>query len=112
VLQFDINNYKEIEQLYVHDSELEEVKVDYVNKEVRLNLLTAKIKELPQKQVKFIFRGVADFHVPMNEPWGSGFYLHSISVEEENTLIKTTFVLNSGDEISCVAQSVKTDASY
>lgn len=112
MLQFDINNYKEIKQLYLHDSELKEVKVDYINKEVRVNLLTAKIKGLPQKQVRFIFRGVTDFHVPINEPWGSGFYLHSITVEEENNLIKTTFMLNSGDEISCVAQLVKTDTTF
>jgi hypothetical protein len=108
LLEFSINNHKEIEQLYVHDSELKEIVVDYANKEVRVNLLTAQINELPQKQVEFIFQKVTDVHVPMNEPWGSGFYLHSILVEEANTRIKTTLELNSGDEITCIAELVKT----
>jgi hypothetical protein len=48
----------------------------------------------------------------MNEPWGSGVNLHSLSVDLENTLIKTTLVLNSGDEITCIAELLKTNASY
>jgi hypothetical protein len=112
MLQFSIYNFKEIEQIYIHDSELKGILVDYANKEVRVNLLSAQIKDIPQKQVEFIFHKVSYVHVPMNEPWGSGVNLHSLSVVLENTLIKTTLVLNSGDEITCLAELVKTNASY
>ena len=112
LLEFSSNNFKEIEQLYIHDSELKKIMVDYANKEARVNLLSPQINELPQKPVEFIFQGVTDVHIQMKEPWGSGIYLHSFSVEKTNSLIKTTFELNSGDVITCISELIKTDIPY
>jgi hypothetical protein len=112
LLEFSINNYKEIEQLYLHDSELKRIIVDYADKKVRVNLLTVQTNQIPQKQVEFIFQGVTDVHIPINEPWGSGFYVSTISVERENALIRTRLELNSGDEITCISELIKTDIPY
>lgn len=62
-----------MEQLNIHDSELEEIIVEYTNKEVKVNLKSAIVGELPMTHLEFIFQEVTDFHVPINEPWGSGF---------------------------------------
>lgn len=103
------DNYKEIENLYLHDSELDVVSVDYKSKEVKILFKTPVINEGPSKRIEFTFVQVNDFHCPMKEPWGSGFYLHSLSVEKLSNLhLKTTFLLNSGDEVTCTAKLVKT----
>lgn len=106
------NDYKQIEDLYLHDSELEKIMVDYKKKEIRFLFHTAKISQVTSKRIEFIFERVNDFICPMREPWGSGFYIHSVSVEKTtDDYLKVTFLLNSGDEISCKAELVKTNAS-
>ncbi|MDF2652294.1 MAG: hypothetical protein K0Q73_8099 [Paenibacillus sp.] len=64
---YTVDNYKEIENIYLHDSELCEID-NYFKKEVSLILVTAATSIKPSKNVKFIFEQVSDIHVPINEP--------------------------------------------
>jgi hypothetical protein len=70
---FSVDNYNEIENIYLHDSELREITMNYCKKEVGLYLVTAATSEKTSQNVKFLFEQVSDIHVPIKEPWGSGF---------------------------------------
>jgi hypothetical protein len=105
---FSVDNYNEIENIYLHDSELREITINYCKKEVGLYLVTATTSDKPSQNVKFIFEQVSDIHVPIKEPWGSGFYIHSLEIElAEDNQIKTSIILNSGDIVKCIATLIK-----
>jgi hypothetical protein len=73
-------------------------------------LVTAATSEKTSQNVKFLFEQVSDLHVPIKEPWGSGFYIHYLEVEiAEDNQIKTSIILNSGDIVKCIATLLKTN---
>ena len=45
------------------------------------------------------------------EPWGSGFYINSIGLEVVDEYTKTKIILNLGDEIRCVSETIETGYS-
>jgi hypothetical protein len=104
---YSIDNYKEIENIYLHDSELREIIINYFKKEVSLILVTAATSSKPSQNVKFLFEQVSDTHVPIKEPWGSGYYIHSLEVELDEDQIKPNIILNSGDFVRCIATLLK-----
>ncbi|NIK70247.1 MULTISPECIES: hypothetical protein [unclassified Paenibacillus] len=106
---YSLDNYHEIENIYLHDSELQEITINYRGKEVSLKLVTAVTRENPSQTVEFLFEQVSYIHVPIKEPWGSGFYIFSIEAElaEDNRII-TSVILNSGDIVKCISVSIRT----
>ncbi|MDU0205410.1 hypothetical protein RQP52_30485 [Paenibacillus sp. PFR10] len=102
-----MDNYKGIENIYLHDGELREICINYFKKEVNLILVTAATRSIPSQNIKFLFEQVSDIHVPIKEPWGSGFYIHSLEVELVENQIKTNIILNSGDIVKCIATLLK-----
>ena len=109
---YSINNYDKLKDIYLHDSELQDILVNYSQKEIEINLRTATNQDTNTREIKLFFKEVRNLHVPMLEPWGSGFYINSIDLEVEDEYIKTTITLNSGDEIRCVSETIETDYSY
>lgn len=104
---YSVDNFHEIENIYLHDSELREIVINYFKKEVSLILVTAATSSKSSQNVKFLFEQVSDIHVPIKEPWGSGFYIHSLEVELAEDRIKTNIILNSGDIVKCIATLLK-----
>lgn len=109
---YSINNYGKLKDFYLHDSELQNIMVNYNKKEIEINLITATNLDTNTREIKLFFNGVRNLHVPMLEPWGSGFYINSIDLEVEEDYIKTIITLNSGDEIKCDSETIETDYSY
>ena len=109
---YTVNNYEVLNDIYFHDSELKDALVNYNKKEIEINLRTAKTQDMNSLEIKLFFYDVRDFHVPMLEPWGYGFYIYSIDFIAEDKCIKSTITLNSGDVITCVSEIIETDYSY
>ncbi|WP_342543629.1 hypothetical protein MHH33_08980 [Paenisporosarcina sp. FSL H8-0542] len=105
---FSINNYLKLKNLNLHDSELHNIRVDYLNKEIQVQFVTAVTPEVNSNQIFWVFKEVYDFNITMKEPWGSGFYVNSIEFDEfSDRHIKTIVLLNSGDEINCISEIIK-----
>lgn len=65
-----------------------------------------------QIQLSLFLKNAYNFHCSMKEPWGGGYYLLSVSVEKVTDVhLRTTLLLNSGDKITFVSETVKTNAS-
>jgi hypothetical protein len=93
----------------LHDAELQPITVDYGNKQVRLGLNLPKIAEYPSKRLSILFKDVLEVFIPFEEPWGSGYYIHSVSCEgaENKRSFITCFYLNSGDVIKITAERIQ-----
>lgn len=101
---YSIKNHKELASLYFHDYEIQQIAVDYNQKEVQIHMKTPEMKDNHSKEFVLLFQGVCDIHIPMEEPWGSGIYLDSVAIEKvTDTHFRTSLLLNSGDVISCIA---------
>jgi hypothetical protein len=105
---YSITNFDELKNLYFHDDELQNIVVNYMNKEILLHLVKTGTQDTNPKEIGLVFTGGYDLHIPMVEPWGSGFYVNSIEFNKHsNTQIRTKILLNSGDEITCIAETIK-----
>jgi len=92
---YSINNYEKLKDIYLHDSELQNRLVNYSKKEIEINLRTATTnQDTNTREIKLFFNEVRNLHVPMLEPWGSGFYINSIDLEVEDEYIKTTITFS------------------
>jgi cysteine synthase len=105
---YSISNFEELKNLYFHDDELQNIVVNYMNKEIRIHLVKTGTQGTNLKETGVLFIEANDLHVPMIEPWGSGFYVNSIEFKKHSDKqIRTKILLNSGDEITCVAETIK-----
>lgn len=76
---YSITNYEEFNNLYFHDNELDSILLVYKSKEAKVKLL--KITKGHQEDIHLVFNEVTDIHIPLVEPWGSGFYVSSVEVK-------------------------------
>lgn len=114
-----------VKEIYVHDAEIKEIICNYVEHKIIIHISLP----LPQQNTALlIFKGVTYSEISYHEPWGTGFYIIGIGVEDElskyetffdingvddyksvvkdNHCFKTTIELNSGDRINIVANKM------
>lgn len=106
---YSVTNFEELKKLYFHDDELHNILVNYMNKEIQIHLVKATTQDTNPKEIVLFFNEVYELHVPIVEPWGSGFYVNSIEFNKHITdkQISTKILLNSGDAITCIAETIK-----
>ena len=107
---YTLENYQDLNSLYLHDSELKDIIVDYNSKELIINLLDSDKKKY-SFNIKFYF-----FFIECFEPWGEGIYIDSFSIahhchESGIECIKMELLLNSGDKLKILAKEICTKIS-
>ncbi|KPV38940.1 hypothetical protein [Alicyclobacillus ferrooxydans] len=112
---FHSSNHSSLDNLYFHDAELGDIRVSYKDNQVVVYLHDVRIEQESKSEVELTFSGVTELHVPINEPWGGGYYCVSLTTEQDGKLkteqFRTKLLLNSGDEINIVATQVQLNSS-
>ncbi|WP_240414934.1 hypothetical protein [Paenibacillus periandrae] len=104
VNQFNIENCKDLANVYLHDAEIDFVLIQYKEQIVQVKLRTAIHEEILSRQLTMRFSSVHDIHIPIKEPWGEGFYINTVYAERDNdSAFRTCLELNSGDVLVIVA---------
>ena len=96
-----------------HDSEVSQLDVDYANHCARIPL-KLPLPNDASKKTSMIFGNVKSLRINIDEKWGPGVYIHDIIVKDgiikqdnEGQAFSTTILLNSGDEIHIVCESIE-----
>lgn len=108
--RFTVENHSSLEKLYFHDAKLGAIHVSYKDTQVIIQLHDVRFDQSKMIDVELAFSGVIELHVPMKEPWGGGYYCTSLNTDQEGTgteQFRIRLLLNSGDEISIVAEQVQ-----
>lgn len=79
-----------------HDFELQNVTVDYRNKQIAMQI---KSPNLPLTTYKLILSGTLHFQMGFLEPWGKGIYVVATSIEPKGSAQYMEMTLNSGDSV-------------
>lgn len=107
---FNISNFTDMEQLYLHDAELQSISVGYKEKTVTIALVTASVQESQVRNVTLVFREVCDVNVPIHEPWGEGYYVFDVEADKNPNhanRFTTLITLNSGDVITVTGRELQ-----
>lgn len=99
--RFDNVNYIDLQHLYLHDAELGLVTVNYKDQ-----VTTVKLCYAGYYDATILFSKVKHVDVTIDEPWGGGIYVSSVETNKLNGDFKASILLNSGDEITVVAEEV------
>lgn len=97
----DANNIEKNE-LYLHDVLLNDIKIQYLKKEIYFSLTLPA--ELPQRKQEekavLVIKEMLYFKLSANEPWGMGSYIFSVEGKPyKKGFVKIILLLNSGDKI-------------
>lgn len=105
-IKINSNSKQYLNNLDIHDSVVEDINCNYDQHIVNIPLLlqSPKNKGIPSN-LRFI--DVKQLDISIYEPWGAGFYLNELTIEEINTHLKFVLLLNSGDKISIIAREME-----
>lgn len=127
-MNFDIKNYKAIEQLYIHDSKILNISFDYYNYQLSIQMKNDFLK----RHFSFDFLNVLYFDANCAEYWGRGGNILDIELIQmldleqiwkklieynktkqfnrerldKNRYIAVSFVVNSGNQINIIAEKM------
>lgn len=95
-----INKINDIDLCDLHDAVLGDILFKYQDKVAIIRLELDPPGGHKYKEIELIFKDVSNFHVGINEPWGSGFYISETTITTiENNINKMEIFLNSGDKV-------------
>jgi len=96
-----------------HDREVSQFIVDYANHCVQIPL-KLHAKNGASEKTSMMFRNVKSLRMNIDEKWGPGIYIYEIVIKDnitsndnEGQAFSTTILLNSGDEIDIVCESIE-----
>lgn len=87
-----------------HDFELQDIKVDYRNKQITAQL---KSPSPPSTTYKLILSGAQRFQMSFLEPWGRGIYVVGTTIKSNGAGQYMEMQLNSGDSIAAVFEHIE-----
>lgn len=86
----------DIEQFYernaLHDYEVGQINIDYVNGNIKIILFTRK-----REKCEININNFSSISFSKNEPWGIGKYIFSSGIIENDNELKLELQLNSSD---------------
>ena len=98
-----------------HDSEISQFVVDYTNHRVQIPLKSTYTyaNEVSEK-ISMSFNNVKSLCLNIDEKWGPGIYIYEITIvsnhsneDKPEQTINTTILLNSGDMIHIIYESIE-----
>lgn len=107
-LKININSLQNEDNINLHDAELKDIYCNYNEKVVNITFILHNFiqKNTP---INIQFFKVKELDVSIYEPWGGGFYINELTIEnnqEMNENLKFLFLLNSGDKIIIIAKEM------
>lgn len=90
-----------IKDIYLHDAEIKEIACNYIKHKIVISIV------LPQSMGSncfLAFNGVIYSEVSFHEPWGLGYYVLGINVQNVLEDYKTFFDINGVDDFNSVVK--------